>query len=72
MSSLLYRINDFLSPVVVIKELLFDRHSRELTAIEPLSHGELPSSCPSRRFFPYATGSLRQQFADSFSSLHSA
>ena len=34
----------------IIKELLVDRHSRALTAIEPLCHGELPSSCPSRRF----------------------
>ena len=43
----------------IIKELLVDRHSRELTAIEPLCHCELPSSCPSRRFL-----SLRYRIPD--------
>src|SRR4029450_9650641 len=40
----------FLQNSSLIKEHIFDRHSRELTAIEPLCHGELPSSYPSRRF----------------------
>src|SRR5262245_42547298 len=44
-----------------VSELLFDRHSRELPAIEPLCHGELPSSCPSRRFLSvrYRTPNFR-------------